>query len=685
MARPTARWASRLYLPGLVVTTLIGVTLRAIYLDIPMRYDESVTYLSYASRGWAYLTTHYQVPNNHVFHSLLVSWLTSWLGDAPVVIRLPAFLAGCALVPATGWVGRRLSGPWVGVLAAGVVATLPVLVEFSTNARGYTILSLCIVLAIGTGSVLAEGGRRIAWLAWIEAGVIAAFTIPSAAIPWLGLTIWLGVRLHEGRSDAVGTSSALAPLARASVVIALVVLALYSGIIRSEGLGVLTGNRFVAPQRLDVFLGGLPSAAAATLGHWARGVPVVPALLVAASAVAGTALASRPWKQLLASLALGSAVAVAVARNVGEPRIWLWAAPVVAVTAATGVVEAARRWSRAGAAVPAAVTTAWVVAMSAYIVLAGPVRASTETGVLPRAGEVLDSIARDYRRGDGIVSDFVSVEPLRYYLHRWAETHEAPGRSAIRRSWVVLFTGDSARSARLRSRVARLGMPPLEQSTPVFDFGDVRVYLFGRPAGAVDPRLAEAVEWHTGVAGHVDEDRAHTLVSEVANDTGSPLALAWIERCRKLGCMGFRDDGSVGRVGRETFAELNELALAGGAEAAFLLGSSLHEGWGGTLDPSAGAEWYRRAAEAGHVLAARKLGDAYSAGTGVARSDSAAVSWWSRAAEAGDAVAEAELGTAYETGRGVERDPARARRWLEQSLERGNDLARDALERVGPG
>lgn len=228
-------------------------------------------------------------------------------------------------------------------------------------------------------------------------------------------------------------------------------------------------------------------------------------------------------------------------------------------------------------------------------------------------------------------------------------------------------------------------MPPLDQSTPVFDFGDVRVYLFGRPAGTVDPRLAEAVEWHTGVAGRIDEDRAHTLVSEVADDTGSPLALAWIERCRALGCMDFQDDGSGGRAGSEILAEVNELAVAGGAEAAFLLGSSLQEGWGGTLDPSAGAEWYRRAAEAGHVLAARKLGEAYAAGTGVARSDSAAVSWWSRAAEAGDAVGQAELGRAYETGRGVERDPAKAKSWYQQSLERGNDGAREALQRVGPG
>lgn len=664
------------------MVSLIGIALRAIHLDIPMRYDESVTFLSYASRGWEYVTTHYQNPNNHVFHSLLVSWLTGWLGDSPTVIRLPTFVAGCALVPATAWVGRRLEGPWVGLLAGAVVATLPVLVEFSTNARGYTILSLCVVLAIGTGSILEKNGRWLAWLAWIEVGVIGMYTIPSAAIPWLGLTLWLAVRLRRGGRGTASLARTLAPLAGATVVIGLVIGVLYSPIVRHEGIDALVGNRFVAPQRLGAFLGGLPGAALATLGHWVRGVPGALAVFAALSAGVGAVLAGRSWRQLLLSLLLGAIVAVAVTRNAGEPRIWLWAAPVAAITAAVGVAEAARRWSRGGVAVPAAVTGVWVVAMSAYILLAGPVRASTETGALPGADAVFDSIARSYRTGDALVSDFVSTEPLRYYLHRWSETHEAPGRSAIQRSWVVLDAGDSARSARLRGRVARLGMPPLEQSMPVFDVGGVRVYLFGRPVGSVDPRVAEAVDWHTGVAGRIDEDRARTLLSTVADETGSPLALAWIERCRAVGCLGLREGGR-GRLGDpEVLTEVRELALAGGAEAAFLLGSALQDGWGDTLDAAAGAGWYRRAAEAGHVVALRKLGDAYATGRGVARSDSTAVSWWTQAAEAGDALAQAELAHAYETGRGVTRDLGHARRWYEESVERGNDGAREALERM---
>ena len=67
----------------LLIVCALGLALRALHLDIPMRYDETATYLSYASQSWEHVTTNYQNPNNHVFHSLLVGWLTTWLGSAP--------------------------------------------------------------------------------------------------------------------------------------------------------------------------------------------------------------------------------------------------------------------------------------------------------------------------------------------------------------------------------------------------------------------------------------------------------------------------------------------------------------------------------------------------------------------------------------------------------------------------
>ena len=56
-----------------------------------MRYDESVTYLYFASQSWMTVVSSYTYPNNHVFHSLLVKAFATVLGDDPWVLRsLPA-------------------------------------------------------------------------------------------------------------------------------------------------------------------------------------------------------------------------------------------------------------------------------------------------------------------------------------------------------------------------------------------------------------------------------------------------------------------------------------------------------------------------------------------------------------------------------------------------------------------
>lgn len=669
---------------ALLMVCALGLVLRAVHLDIPMRYDETVTYVSYASKGWEHVTSNYQNPNNHVFHSLLVSWLTGWLGGAPFVIRLPAFVAGCTLIPFAAWVGYLAHSREAGLFAGVFVATSPILIEFSVNARGYTLMSLCVLLAIGIGMGIMRGRRWIAWLALIEVGVIGLYTLPTMAIPWLGITLWLAVGVYL-RSSAIGARAyGLIPLVAANVAIGIVVLALYSGIISNQGLEAIVGNKFVAAQPLGTFLMGTPGAVADVLQHWGRGVPPVLAGLGLVSIGAGLAVrgGQREWVLILVALGVGASIMMLVTRNWGEPRIWLWVVPLLSITAGIGVVELGRRIAkRRHAGLGVAAGSVWAAAMSVHLLLAQPVRASLETGAFPEGEDVFSGIMERYRLGDGIVGDFVSVEPLRYYLRRWSETHEPPPRTALERIWIILNENDAGRAAEVRNRLARMGAPALEDSNPVFAIGNVVVYLYGRPAGSPDVRLLEAIDWHTGVAGHVDEERALALLFEVVEETASPLARMWMARCVSLGCMGYQpSESSASALAGEVIAEVRELALAGEIEAAFLMGAAHDEGVGEPVDPEQAVSWYRRAAEAGHVLGARRLGSAYSTGRGVARSDSAAVLWWRRAVDAGDATAQLRLGESYAAGRGVERDSAQAITWHTRAVERGNAQARDALE-----
>ena len=201
----------------------------------------------------------------------------------------------------------------------------------------------------------------------------------------------------------------------------------------------------------------------------------------------------------------------------------------------------------------------------------------------------------------------------------------------------------------------------------------------------VDPRLVEAIDWYTGVAGHVDEDRARALLEAAAED-GHPLSVMWLARVHSRGRMGFEQDETRARELAETVIDDVEAAAgAGMLEAVFLMGTAFDEGLGKPTNQDSAAAWHRRAAEQGHVLGQHNLGNAYAAGRGVAEDPDQAVEWWLRAAERGDAITQLRLGEAYEAGRGVEPDLDQARRWYGLAAEAGNAQAREALERLTAG
>ena len=199
-----------------------------------------------------------------------------------------------------------------------------------------------------------------------------------------------------------------------------------------------------------------------------------------------------------------------------------------------------------------------------------------------------------------------------------------------------------------------------------------------------DPRLIEAIEWYTGVAGSVDDVKARALVLEVVSDTGSPLSRMWVARCHSRGRMGFERDGERARaLAGAVLDEVRALARLGEPEALFLMGTVFDEALGEPEDASAAAEFFRQAADVGHVLSQHNLGNLYAAGRGVDPDPTLAVQWWRRAAEQGDAITQLRLGEAYEAGNGVERDVGTAVRWYREAAERGNGAAREALVRLG--
>ena len=114
---------NRAVMIGLGVVTLIGLSLRLIYLNEPIRGDEAYTFTQYAQRPLFLGLTQYYIPNNHLLNTILVHFSYLTFGNQPWVLRLPVLICGTLVVPIAYVVFSRLYKPAIGLLAAAFISS----------------------------------------------------------------------------------------------------------------------------------------------------------------------------------------------------------------------------------------------------------------------------------------------------------------------------------------------------------------------------------------------------------------------------------------------------------------------------------------------------------------------------------------------------------------------------------
>jgi len=170
----------------LIIILSIGIYERLILLHRPILYDESYTFIQYVNSSFWSGVSRYNLPNNHIFHTLLCHISTNVFGNGTLSLRLPVFIFGVALIPLTFIFWKRMSNTSTGLIAAGLVATSYRLIHYSTDARGYIIQTFFFLVALWLATeVLKKNSRRY----WILLSIVIAFafytlepTINSIAI-----------------------------------------------------------------------------------------------------------------------------------------------------------------------------------------------------------------------------------------------------------------------------------------------------------------------------------------------------------------------------------------------------------------------------------------------------------------------------------------------------------------------
>ena len=467
------------YLAAGVAILVTGVAIRVAYLDVPLRYDEATTYNNFVSQPLHVALANYATPNNHLLHTFLAKISVAVFGPEPWAIRLPALLAGIALVPATFALTRLYYGRVAALLAAALVATSSTLVEYSTNARGYTLAALATVIVFLAGARALERDSVGAWAAVALVGALGLYAVPIMVYPLGGAVLWI---LVSGLLAARPVRPRLERLGATTLATAVLTLVLYAPVYAASGVRSVTANEFVEPRTWNTLVDLFPEHVSDTIGTWTRDLPLLASLLLGVGLYAGLVLTPRisrfPVPVLLPVVAW-SAIVLAAQRVVPYTRVWLFLVPLAAVTTAGfyGWLLERRPWGvRAAPALAAAVA----IAGSLLVLSTDSVRESRETGALLDAPEIVAYLAERVDGEDRILATG-SDTILEYYLERDGIDAGAllytDRRSA--RTYVVVNTlgGQTIDDLLAQLDDAEAGPPELLRS---FESG--RVYLVERPA-----------------------------------------------------------------------------------------------------------------------------------------------------------------------------------------------------------
>jgi uncharacterized membrane protein len=304
-----------------------------------MRYDEAFTVMRYASKPLYVGLSLYTEPNNHLFHTFLVHIAYLLFGDRPWALRLPAFLAGMLLVPATYVAARCLYRTEGAVLAAALAASSSMLIEYSTNARGYSLICLLFMLLIPIAAYLI---RHPGWAAWFLFAILAAigfYTIPLMLYPLGGVALWLLLSAAVG--DAAQPSRRIVNgLFVAALLTATLTTVFYSPVFAVSGPASVFANRWVRSHPYRMFLKDLPVSLLSTWREWNRELPLP--LIIALAAGFGISLiwdkrSSRFRIPLPLALVAWLVLILSIQRVVPYERVWLFALPLYFAASAAGL------------------------------------------------------------------------------------------------------------------------------------------------------------------------------------------------------------------------------------------------------------------------------------------------------------------------------------------------------------
>lgn len=428
----------------LLLVTAVGLANRLFFLSRAIRYDESYSFLNYVSKPLLAALGHYN-ENNHLFHTLLAHLSISLFGVHLWSLRLPVLICGTLLIPIAFFTARLLYGGNAAMLSAALVATSSILIDYSTNARGYIIVCCCFLLLVAIGQMILHKSEPALFLAFSVVSICGLYTVPIMLLPFATVVFWL--HCSVARRGIAHLLHFEKYLAASLILIGLVCAALYTPPVLISGWSTVTRPTRWAISDPAYLLGRAVYEIYQAVKTWIRDVPPPLSFTLVAGFLISLSVNSRRGdrhRALFVSVLASTAALLVLTHLAPFARTWLFALPFYFMGASWGlaaVLEKVLRGKTSARLAATALTTALLGGLTFVNVNSEAILRTQETEGLKDAEKITNLLIERKVPLNRIIVQCAPI--IEYYLYvrenrrvKLGLVSPAPGQTET--VWVVV-------------------------------------------------------------------------------------------------------------------------------------------------------------------------------------------------------------------------------------------------------
>lgn len=400
----------------------LGIGIRLAFLFQPVRYDEAFTFLSYASKPLFISLSNYSAPNNQLFHTLLVRLAYLIFGNRLWAFRLPALISGILIVPSSYLLIYSIYNKHAALLTAGIVASSSPLIEYSVNARGYSMICLFFLLILSIVAFLLKNVCHGAWVLFIIFSVMGFYTIPVMLYPFGVVVVWIFLSIIFKKTETP-RNLFIKEFVISLLMVCILTFILYVPVIASTGIKSIIGNAYVISKPWTDFWTSFTLSLLSVWNQWNRDMPFILKWLLIAGFFTYVVFHKRLTNYhilIVLSAAIWLVFILPVQRVVPYVRVWLFLLPLYIGLSVSGLIFFFRLIDNKIEGKSPVFFPIFVFILSfllcTNVVQSGSVLNSNETGALRDAKEMAIFLKGRLVNGDRVLAACPSDIILQYYF-----------------------------------------------------------------------------------------------------------------------------------------------------------------------------------------------------------------------------------------------------------------------------